>query len=219
MNKFFFSEFKDFSDFNKFFIDTGDGGFQIFNNPLQGIIFAIYFQANINRFNSLNINTELAKIIGEINLRYTLTYGSVFEYTFKENYYGPAIIKNARIIAKDKLNRFLIDNNAYSWFKKNTNGIETLKVLNIDDLKNIEVVNDKDDKIETNSLLFANNKYDDNSIVDIDILKIGDTTSKYDIINIYSLYIQVFLHSSTEAKLNKFVISIGNLNTEGITNL
>jgi hypothetical protein len=36
-------------DFTENFIDMGDGGFQIFDNPLQALLFSIYFQANLQR--------------------------------------------------------------------------------------------------------------------------------------------------------------------------
>lgn len=68
----------------------------------------MYFQANIVRYNSRNdTSSALYEVIGEINLRYSLTYDNL--YFYNKNYYGPAIINCARIMSKDKLNRFLLD--------------------------------------------------------------------------------------------------------------
>ena len=49
--KFIFQKYTK-EDFEKQFIDAGDGGFQIFNIPIESLVFAVYFQANIQRFNS-----------------------------------------------------------------------------------------------------------------------------------------------------------------------
>ena len=40
-------------DFKEHFISTGDGGFQIFDNPIESIIFAGYFQFNVSRYNCI----------------------------------------------------------------------------------------------------------------------------------------------------------------------
>ena len=44
LEKFFFQDYcTSTKEFKKNFISTGDGGFQIFDNPIQSLIFAAYF--------------------------------------------------------------------------------------------------------------------------------------------------------------------------------
>lgn len=234
-------------DFIKYFIDSGDGGFQIFNNPFEAIVFAIYFQAAIVRYNSNNDGTTaLYNIIGEINLRYSLTYDKL--YFYNKNYYGPAIINCARIMSKDRLNRFLLDKNAIIWFNQNINGIENLQSLTIEDLEKIEIFGnfdlenvhskqknkslkeneaenekndaEKDKEEIVNSLLFhrektekEKNKY---TIIKSDILRIGEIKSKLDILSIYNFHMQ-FKLTSVGKNLEKYTISLGNLNSSGLS--
>jgi len=198
--------------FQKHFIDTGDGGFKIFNNPFEAIIFAVYFQANIQRFNSgfLHNFVELRNLVGEITLRYSLTNDNV--YYLNNNFYGSAIINNARILSKDKLNRFLIDENSFLWFRKILNGIENLKVIDITDFKDIELF-DNYDFNEGTSYLFD---FEDNSrFLNVNSLKIGEVKAKQDILSVYSIYIQTFMKSPGK-KLEKITVSTGNLNSSGI---
>jgi hypothetical protein len=194
------------------FIDTGDGGFQIFENPFQAITFAIYFQSNISRYNSIHVSTQnLFEIIDEITLRYSLTYDSV--YSFEKNHYGPSIINCARIMSKDKLNRFLIDENTKKWFSKEFNGIENLQFLEIqEDFKNIPILNkDSDDEI-IESIIFDNAECE---IYNVDLMKIGEIKSKLDILSIYNLRLQTLMLSPS-SNYNKHAITLGNLNSNGL---
>lgn len=194
------------------FIDTGDGGFQIFENPFQAITFAIYFQANVSRYNSIHENTQnIFEIIDEITLRYSLAYDSV--YSFEKNHYGPSIINCARIMSKDKLNRFLIDENTKKWFSKEFNGIENLPFLEIqEDFKHIGILNTDDDEV-IDSIIF--NK-DDCKIYNVDLMKIGEIKSKLDILSIYNLRLQTLMFSPS-SKYKKHAVTLGNLNSNGLT--
>ena len=210
--EFIFQKYKT-SDFKNNFIDTGDGGFQIFDTPFESLIFALYFQGNIQRFNSgfLPNLLDLKDLVGEITLRYSLTFDSI--YTFNNNFYGPSIINNARIISKDKLNRFLVDENTYLWFRQNINGLENLIVLDQRDFKSIEIMKNFDFE-KTVTYLFEN-KPNGARILNVDLLKIGEVISKLDKVSIYSLYIQTYMKSPGR-ELEKIVVTIGNLNTSGI---
>ncbi len=243
---------KEKKDFINYFIDSGDGGFQIFNNPFEAIIFAIYFQAAIVRYNSNNQGTTaLYNIIGEINLRYSLTFDKLYYYN--KNYYGPAIINCARIMSKDKLNRFLLDKNAIVWFNQNINGIENLQSLIIEDIEETNIFGKfdlenlqsrKDTKIKQkeakkaisdtdkinpeegekeeikHSLLFhrENPEKERNSytIIKSDILRIGEIKSKLDVLSIYNFHMQ-FILTSEGKNLKKYTISLGNLNSSGLS--
>lgn len=219
---FFFQKTKR-SDLEKLFIDSGDGGFQIFDTPMHAIIFAIYFQSNIKRYNSGHITTiSVNNIIGEVNLRYSLTWDEVF---FSEkNFYGPAIINNARIMAKDKLNRFLLDSYAIKWFNNQINGLDTIQTINIkEDFINIpafsefdEVKKEKENASGSWSILCDSSW---SGIISSDILHIGEIKSKLDTLNVYSVHIQAQLRTAGAdklSKLDKIVASLGNLNSSGI---
>lgn len=210
--KFFFT-YSSKNDFENSLIDTGDGGFQILNNPFEAFIFAIYFQANIVRYNSGNeLLMYLYKPIGEISLRYSLTFQRIFKYA--NNFYGPAIINCARIIAKDRLNRFLADDNSINWFKDSFNSLETC--LDFDpqtDFKKIRLFKSQFNETNYESILFPING--SNKIKSIDILKIGYIKSKYDILSIYSIHSQILL-SSNGKPFKKYRISLGNINTGGL---
>ena len=208
-----FYSFSKFQDFKDSFIDTGDGGFQIFDDPLQCIFFAIYFQANIRRFNSYKINRDLREILDEITLRYAITTDKIFCYD--KNYYGPAIINNARILSKDKLNRFLMDEKTHVWLDKNINGIENLQSITFNELK--KVVNQIPISKESGSYIIGD-ETNSNRIINTDILKIGEIEAKKDTYSIYSLHLQVLMHSSfPDNQLGKYTVSLGNLNTTGIS--
>ena len=95
-------------------IDTGDGGYIIFDTPLHSLLFASSFAFILRLFNSYHLFPKLRTAIGEINLRYAITYDRL--YSIQKNYYGRSIINNSRIIAKDTLNRCLMDEGSYQWF-------------------------------------------------------------------------------------------------------
>jgi hypothetical protein len=202
------------ADFEEHFIDTGDGGFQIFDSPFHAVIFAIYFQANIKRYNSGKdtVHFELRKIVGEITLRYSITYGKIYRYA--KNFYGPAIIANARIMSRDRLNRVLIDENTFCWFTQTINGIENLQVIDAQDFDQLDFFKKyKNTKAKNQSLIFEG---DVNSIKSVHILKIGEIKSKQDVVSIHSLHIQTILNSKNVSGLRTFTISLGNLNSSGI---
>lgn len=198
-------------NFAKNFIDTGDGGFQIFDNPMEAVIFAIYFQANIQRFNSGFIDSlvYLRELTGEITLRYSLTYDTIYRYN--NNLYGTALINNARIISKDKLNRFLIDENTFDWFRREINGIESLLVINQSDFEYMKFMKGTN-FTEKGTYLF--NK-DISRFLNVASLKIGEIQSKQELFSIYNIYIQTFM-SSPGKRLRKITVSVGNLYSSGI---
>ncbi len=208
----FFMGYKSVSEFENRLIDTGDGGFQIFDTPFEALIFAIYFQANVVRYNSGNkIFIDFYSIIGEINLRYSLTYGEIYHY--KKNYYGPAVINCSRIIARDKLNRFLMDKNSIQWFNSEINSLETC--LSFDpakDFPHIPIFQSRFVENSYKSILFSTKG---NKIRSLDILKIGEITAKSNKLSIYSVHIQVLFHSGGKS-FRKYHITIGNLNSSGL---
>lgn len=217
---FFHSYGANLKEFKNHFISTGDGGFQIFDNPLQSIIFGVYFELNVRRFNSgsyrTTLNKNLHSIINRIELRYCITYDKI--YSYDDNFFGSGIINNARILAKDNLNRLLIDQNSVSWFDENFNTIENISIIKKSDILKVGIFNSCDSNHGTRIFEDDESK---NKIVAIDILKIGSIKSKNTVLDIYNLKIQVFItyfgaEGTFTKDIDKFLFTIGNLNTQGI---
>lgn len=197
------------------FIDTGDGGFLIFDNPFQAILFSIFFQANVKRYNSGHVVTKnIRKIIGSITLRYSLTYDEIYNYS--TNHYGTGIINNARILSKDKLNRFLVDHKTIEWFDEEFNGIENLMSLKPNDFKIINFFKDYDDIRDEKRRLSVIFDSDTSNFLTVDLLHIGEIKSKLDILDVYSLHMQIQVTSGGNKKFNIYTVSLGNLNSSDL---
>jgi hypothetical protein len=201
------------------FISTGDGGFVIFDNPLHSLFFAINFEVVVRAYNSYHLYPKLRNIIGSISLRYAISYDTLFQ--FDDNYYGSAIINNARILSKDTLNRCLIDQQTYDWFLINIDGLENLQVYTIEDIANIYDFLDYDRKYinEGENEILNVTPSRRSGIINSDILKVGQIQSKETLINIYNLHLQVTLRIYSDRKIESkrtMTVSLGNLNTSGI---
>ncbi len=203
----------------KAFISTGDGGFIIFDTPLHALFFAINFEVVVRAYNSYHLFPKLRNIIGSISLRYAITYDSIFN--FESNYFGSAIINNARILGRDTLNRCLIDQQTYDWFLINIDGIENLQILSIRNIANIYHFLDYDKSLIRN----GQNEIIDSrisrysGIINSDILKIGQIQAKESVINIFNLHIQASMriYSDKNKDMKRTItVSLGNLNTSGI---
>ncbi len=212
--KFFFQKsYNKHEEFKENFISTGDGGFQIFDNPIQSILFASYFQLIINRFNSgsltTNLNKNLFEIIGRIELRYVITFDKIFSYD--NNFFGAGIINNARILAKDNLNRLLVDYPTVNWFYQHINTVENLMVIKKDDFSKINYFKDYDS--DKHSLIFNSS----GKIKSLDLLKIGTIKSKNTELEVFNLKIQLSLSvPALKRDYKRFLTTVGNLNTTGI---
>jgi len=201
------------------FISTGDGGYLILDTPMHAVVFAINFELVVRAYNSYHLFPKLRNIIGAISLRYAITYDTIFN--FENNFYGSAIINNARILEKDGLNRCLLDENTYNWFLTNIDGIENLQVYTIEDVANIFHFRDYDTELiehgENEVLSQETSRY--KGIINSDILKIGQIQAKEMNLNIYNLHLQVSLNITSDAAVDKkrlITVSLGNLNTTGI---
>jgi hypothetical protein len=217
-NQFIFQKTKK-EDFDNSFLSTGDGGYLILDTPLHALIFAINFELAVRSYNSYHLYPKLRKIIGEISLRYALTYDAV--YYFDDNFYGRAIINNARILQKDDLNRCLIDQETYAWFQLNTDGTENMQIITINEIANIYDFRDYNKSIikKGRNLIIGNENLRTNGIINSDILKIGKIQSKDSELNVYNLHMQVTIDISelNNTKNSRIItISLGNLNTSGI---
>lgn len=203
------------------FIDTGDGGFFIFETPLHALIFASNFEIIRRSYNAFHLYPKLRKIIGHVSLRYAITYDST--YQFNNNYYGRSIINNSRILSKDNLNRCLIDQGTHEWFLINIDGIENLQVVSMDEIANIYELQHYDyDLIVKGTNYFFNQKSKtrNHGIINADISKIGTITSKRTHLDIYNIHLQISINMFSAEKdgtnRRTITVSLGNLNTSGI---
>jgi hypothetical protein len=201
------------------FISTGDGGFILFDNPLQSLLFACNFAVVLRVYNAFHYYPRLRRIIGGINMRYAITYDKV--YTYNKNYFGRGIINNARILLKDDLNRCLIDEHAHSWFTTNLDGVENLQIATLDDIANIyEFSKDYDRSLLGHGdEIFENEPSRKYGIINSDILKVGVIQSKETSISVYNLHLQVTLqliNDDNPEQKRLITVSLGNLNTSGI---
>lgn len=203
----------------KNFISTGDGGFLIFDTPLHSLLFASNYAIVLRIYNAFHFFPRLRKIIGGISTRYVITYDKV--YSYDDNFYGRAIINNARILSRDNLNRCLIDEHVHRWFTVNIDGMENLQVITIDDVSHIhEFSNYSSLPLATSSdKIFGRESSRREGIINSDILKIGKIKAKETDINIYNLHLQVSLslvNNDDDSQKKIVTVSLGNLNTSGI---
>jgi hypothetical protein len=185
------------------FIPTGDGGFQILDSPLQCLIFAVMFQAAITSYNDGTYRPVLGRWVGELTLRYALTYDRAFQ--LDAEWYGAAIIRNARVLSRDSLNRFLADENSVEWFRKRISTVDSLLLLDPMNFKSVDGVPGLQ-----KTLLFAKGK---NAFRSLNVQRVGSAKVKESEIDIYNIYAQVEI---TAGKPNS-IAALGNLNAGGIT--
>ncbi len=209
---------------SEFFLNTGDGGYQILETPIHAIIFILTIATILRLYNSDMFMRKLHAKIGNIEVRYVITVDDVYQYNCKcnKNFYGASIINNSRILSKDRLNRLIIDNNTYSWFLDRTIGIENLMSLGLLSIKDIpEFSNYDQTKIDegNNALIQKENLGTvQEGIKSIDVQKIGRIKQKGDHLDIYNLHMQAVIHyrAFLQETEQTITVSVGNLNTSGI---
>lgn len=210
---FFYNYGASVSDFKKKFISTGDGGFQIFEDVLQAVIFATYFQISVRRYvtggATGQLEKNLYKIVSSLELRYAISRDKI--YSYKSNYFGPAIINNARILSKDSLNRLLVDLNSILWLTKNLNAAENLLDIDKEALAKTNYFKNYD-KSKSSRLFDTSGK-----IISVDLQKVGTLKAKEAMLDIFNMHLQAKLEiivGHHEYKI--YVVTLGNLNTSGI---
>lgn len=209
-NKWLFQYYKSIDELSAKYIDTGDGGFIILNNPLEAIIILIYFCIFLRIYNFDPQFENYYEIIKEINIRFAITYNNCYEYN--HNYYGQSIIECARIMSKDKLNRLIIDKNTHNFFMNNFIGVENLSSINIDLLKESKYFKSYDFSINNEDFFFDNK---DQAVISNCIeLKCSQLIEKKTILDIYVVFLEVSIKIDSGG--NKIKISVGNLNTDGL---
>ncbi|MCG6154081.1 hypothetical protein [Leptospira bandrabouensis] len=203
------------------FIDSGDGGFFVFDNPLLSLAFAIHFQEALTNYNTYHLYRKLRMNINEINLRYAITYDTL--YQLDDNFYGASLINNSRMLSKDKLNRCLYDQNTHDWFLKYFNSIEQLANISDRDLSKVEVFKDYNfenlSEIKYSALYKqVGNGVQTYGIQNIYSQKIGLIKSKNKFLSIYNLQINFLysIHNEERTEFQDITSTLGNLNTTGL---
>lgn len=207
-----------------YYIDTGDGCFQIFESPLHAVIYILVFGTVLQLYNSDLFMPKLHSKIGNMFVRYALTYDNIYRYNRnkKTNFFGAGIINNARILGKDKLNRVLIDDSTFKWFLTSIAGIENLMSISLKDLIKLSEFSSYDiNKMEKgqNALIRIDDKTRSlEGIKSVDVQKIGTIKEKKSEIDIYNLHLQATIEYSPflSRQSRVFTISVGNLNTSGL---
>ncbi|PKA11209.1 hypothetical protein CH372_15325 [Leptospira meyeri] len=200
------------------FISTGDGGFQVLENPLQGLIFSLNFASMLHLFNAYSLYPSIRHFLGELKVRYCLTYDNVFK--FKNNYYGAAIINNHRIMSKDKLDRCLLDKNYYTWFLEKTNGLESLPQFTYTDIAKKLSIPAISLPLKKGTFItdIFHSEDEKPSLRNIISQKIGHVKAKEQILDVYNLFVQIeksYKEESTDI-FDNYTVNLGNLNTAGL---
>ncbi|MBP9689089.1 MAG: hypothetical protein KBE91_05705 [Bacteroidia bacterium] len=216
----FFSNYANLESLKKNFIPTGDGGFQIIETPFHAILFISIFKTNLKLYHNkvpipkseYKILPKLRDQIGEIELRFCITFDNIMH--FDDNYFGPAIINCARILSKDSLNRFLIDQATVSWFEQELGGIENLSMLKLITLAEVNYFKTFKLTDKSKSYFFQEGEI---GFRTINLLKIGKIKSKNTELMVYNLHVQLRVNTPLNDKnIKHYIITIGNLNTTGI---
>jgi len=199
------------------FIPTGDGGFFLFDSPLHALVFNLHFFAVLHHFNTGHFYPKLSKYVGEFVIRSAITLEKVFKY--EKNHFGKAIIDNARMLHKDKLNRFIISNNVYEHFMKYFNGIESILIKSTEDIS-YAYEQRKNTRLNPHSKsYFFMEAIKSNIIRSIHVQKMERTMSKNTEITFFNLEVQfqisVFNDDNDEEAI-PYIITVGNLNADNL---
>ena len=203
----------------KHFIGTGDGGYQILPTPLHGIIYVLTFATILRLYNSDKFMRKLHARIGNIEVRYAITLDQLNR--FRESFYGAAIINNARMLSKDRLDQLLIDHNVYNWFLDSMIGVENLLSIDLEDVQDYPDFSayDKGKVASRNNALIkgSGSGFDEDGFRAVDVQKIGELHPKGTPIDVYNLHMQALIHYQNLFGHERiFNVSVGNLNTSGI---
>jgi len=234
----FLFQFLDQESIQKRFIDTGDGGFLILDNPLQALAFALHLEWYLQLFNTDRLYREVHRAIlgksvdwklpsGEsseaISCRFALSFDEVYVMNFKENpgagqtynYYGQGIIDCSRIMSLDKSTRLLSDQNTCDWFSKVVGGFENIPEATIENISKMDefsgYIFDTDDR----SFSFFRQNHNSHKLITSSSITRGEKEIKGNrTIPVFNLFIQA--RSNAIEGTEKATLSI-NLGKEDVT--
>lgn len=208
----------DLKAFRNLYIPTGDGGFLVLETPLHAIVFAITLEMVFRMYNSFRFTRKLRGKVGEITVRYAISYDNV--YSLHDKLYGSAIITCARLLRRDRLNRLLIDSHSFSWFTEMMMGIENLQTISIEELLRMpSFANYKKPTSGENNALIPEklflNQFE--GVKTVNVQKIGAIKEKDTLLEVYNVHLQAVVEyvifSGTKIW---FTLSLGNSNASGI---
>jgi hypothetical protein len=201
------------------FISTGDGGYQMLSTPLHAVVFALYLELAFSAFNAYLHYPRVRAAIGPISVRYAITFDKIFEQD--GNFFGTAIINNARILSRDSLNRCLMDGASLEWFRSQIGTVETLLISSSEGIAQLPAFAHYHDRTYTRSMLFRSTDegLGSSPVRTVNVQKIGLVAAKQSQIDIHNLHIQVVFTRSGDAAVpeHPMVVSLGNLNSAGIS--
>lgn len=190
------------------YIDVGDGGFFILENPLQCLALMIKFEAALRQYNGSEKTEALRRILGPLSVRYSITLGPLIRY--HSNFYGSALIDNARILSKDRLDRCLIDGAVFRWFQRGIGGIENLLSIDYNDLMEGCGLAGGKARLASKAGGRSSSIFRTNKTKTVMVQKLEEVEAKNRKLEVFSLYLQ---HEMESGK----VTSVGNLNAQGIS--
>tara|TARA_B100001939_G_scaffold346591_1_gene365730 strand:- start:1053 stop:1982 length:930 start_codon:yes stop_codon:yes gene_type:complete len=209
-------------------IDTGDGAFLIFPAPIHALLYAIWFEIHLRIFNSYRLTPQMRALVGSLTVRYALTHDALVKIEptgddpADNQFYGPAIINAARIVAQDKLNRFLLSEQAFDWFTHLFTGIENLQSLSAQEIAQVMSVyypNPASSIAHAKQSILGNHPDQHYGLTTCDVQQIGEIQTKDRNLAIYNLHIQALaalLPASDSSDEIRVTVSIGNQNPLGL---
>jgi len=208
--------------FARGFISTGDGGFQIAETPLQALVLCVQLQMGISAFNAGLSFPRLRRLLGPLTVRYAITYDSVMK--LDDNYFGSAIISNARILSRDTLNRFLLDQSTAGWFLENLAGVENLPMVRPEEViraLNLPPATNLGERSLFRQRSPAEMTRGEVGFRTVIVQKIGTLAAKQTLLDVYSCYFQVVAWRSVATpagvERRQTIVTVGNLNSTGLT--
>ncbi len=210
-NHFTFQRYKSHDEIHQRFIDTGDGGLYILENPIEAITILIYHAVAFQGYNFGRLVPQARSITPELELRYAITMGDCYKY--RGNFYGSSIINATRTLAKDHLNRILIDKGVHDWFGKNFFGVTNLPNIGPKELTQGPEFSGYDKSLK-NADLFGDHP-EAGKIFSISEMKLHDTAVKATALELYAVAIQFELLEEPGSRI-RTRLGIGNLNTTGL---
>jgi hypothetical protein len=209
----------DWDRYSELSIGTGDGRYYFVDTPLHGLLHVLMIASILRMYNSYHFLRELRAQVGQITARFAITYDSLYRY--KSDVFGTAIVQNARLLSRDRLNRLLIDDHTHDWFMENIGGLEALMTLTLKDLSSINpfLLYDQKKMDGQNALIPKEALVSSREgIKAVDVLKVGEISQKEQTLDVYSVHIQaaiLYKHLlMQESALH--TLTVGNLNTAGI---
>lgn len=204
------------------FISTGDGGFQVLSTPLHAVVLCLWFQLALDNYNAGVHFPRLRRFLGPLTVRYALTHDTLMK--LDNNFFGSAIIGNARILSRDALNRFLLDHLSVQWFLERIGGTENLALLRVGDLWRIPELGLARDGPLADSMFRERTDEEirggEVGFKTVILQKIGTVAAKQTTLDVYNFYLQVTsgwdYFDGHGGNRRRTVVTVGNLNASGI---